>query len=390
MNKTTRNLMIGFGAVTGLVLIGAVVAAGWMQRSLWSVPLLACVFSVLYIYGKQPQWKKLISEKPVMVVPSFLSTYAAQTIMCGVFYLIGYGAKSVFGEVGERAPISTFDYQLAGGLLAAGLVLGTIVNQFTKRIFADLSSILDETRTQLDDAQASLAAFTGAPEREHDITLTGSPVTPDSLISGRHFSHAAGDPDPDTPGANNELAAGSDAKIAETEARLGRELPESLRAIYRMHNGGSINDVCIPNDDAHGNELSYDDVLMPFSGYNDLLPLERIETAWELFTHFGDPEDKENYDQFFRSGTQNMLVLAMSYQETLFLDYNEPGNPRVGFVDFDHENWEDQVISTTKTGKIRSAGGRILPHFLLHCATMKTSEQSATLQLAQGLLEGRA
>ena len=332
--------MIGFGALSGLIIVGAVIAAGYMQRSLWNVPLLAGVFTVLYIYGKQPQWKKLIRETPAMILPSLAGTYLIQLIMVGIFYLIGFGAKSLIGEAGPRAALSPFDYQFAGGLLAAGLILGTIVNQFTKRVFADLNALLDEARTQLDSAQANLSEFTGA-DNTADLILLDTPVTPESLIGYRHYSHSEGDAE-DGDG-KNPLAAGGDDKISAAEARIGRQLPEELRAVYRLHNGGSVNNVCIPNDDVSGTALKYDDVLTPFSGYNDLNPLERLDTAWEAFTHFGDPDDKETYGQFFRSGTENMIVLAQWYQETLFLDYNQPGEPRVGFVDFDHEEWESRV-----------------------------------------------
>ena len=338
--------MIAFGVVSGLALVGAVAAAGWMQRSLWSLPLLAGVFMILYIYGKQPAWKKMIREKPAMIIPSLISTHLGQLIMVGLFYLIGFGARSLFGEAGDRAPLGMFDYQYAGVMLAAGLVLGTIVNQFTKRVYADLADLLSETRARLDDAEANLSAFTGAGTRTSapDIILTNEPVTPASIIRGIHYSHGeyVGE-NRVFDGSPNEKSAGSEAKIAEAETRLKRKFPESLKAIYRLNNGGSINSVCIPNDGVSGNELAYDDVLTPFSGYNDLNPLEHLDTAWASFLAFGDPEDEETYGQFFRSGTQNMIVLAQWYRETLFLDYNQPGEPRVGFVDFEGDDWEEHV-----------------------------------------------
>ena len=347
MNKTTRNLMIAFGAVTGLLLVGAVIAAGFMQRSLWSILLLAAVFTVLYIYGKQPHWKTLISEKPGMVVPNLLGTYATQTVMCGIFYLIGFGAKALLGETGDRAPFSMFDYQFAGGLLLLGLILGTIVNQFSKRVFADLSSLLEETRAQLDDAQATLGTFTGAGRDENtaDIRLLDKPVTPSSLIAGVHFSHGEYKED-GFDGTPNAKSAGGEDKIAEAEKRLGRELPERLKEIYRIYNGGSINEVCVVKDGVTGTELKFDDVLMPFSGYNDLYPLERLYTAWESFEHFAnpeDPDDMEEYGELFSHGTENMVLLAQWYQESLFLDYNQSGEPRVGFVDFDNRAWWEVV-----------------------------------------------
>ena len=39
-----------------------------------------------------------------------------------------------------------------------------------------------------------------------------------------------------------------------------------------------------------------------------------------------------------------MVVLAQWYRESLVLDYNQPGEPRVAFMDFDDEAWMEQAV----------------------------------------------
>jgi hypothetical protein len=56
--------------------------------------------------------------------------------------------------------------------------------------------------------------------------------------------------------------------------------------------------------------------------------------VWDAVTDYADPRNPDEADQF-PAGCKAMVVLAQWYRETLFLDYNLPGAPRVGFTDFD-------------------------------------------------------
>ena len=78
----------------------------------------------------------------------------------------------------------------------------------------------------------------------------------------------------------------------------------------------------------------YNHVIMPFGGYNDLVPAESLRTVWETVCDYADPNSPDDAAQF-PPGAKAMIVLAQWYRETLFLDYNQPGAPRVGFTDFD-------------------------------------------------------
>lgn len=86
------------------------------------------------------------------------------------------------------------------------------------------------------------------------------------------------------------------------------------------------------------NPRRFDDIITPFSGYSDLLPFESLRTLHDLATDYADPDDPEQADAFPQGG-ERMIALARWYRETLFLDYRDAPVPRVGFVDFDHEDW---------------------------------------------------
>ena len=169
----------------------------------------------------------------------------------------------------------------------------------------------------------------------------GEPPSLETFFDGIHYSHSETVEGGETDYSPNQSSAGGANKIAVAEAQLDRQLPEKLRAIYRVQNGGSVNSLCIPPHASKGLP-SLENILTPFSGYNDLNPLERLTTVHESFLSFADPED-DYYASYFKGGVENMIVLAQWYVETLFLDYNQPGEPRVGFVDFDQDDWPEKV-----------------------------------------------
>jgi hypothetical protein len=125
----------------------------------------------------------------------------------------------------------------------------------------------------------------------------------------------------------------SEDDITRAEARLGRALPDLLIALYRQQNGGSVAGLCIPLPEQVA-PTRYDQVILPFGGYNDLVPAESLRTVWDTVTDYADPANPDEAAQF-PDGAKAMIVLAQWYRETLFLDYNQPGAPRVGYTDFD-------------------------------------------------------
>jgi SMI1 / KNR4 family (SUKH-1) len=176
-----------------------------------------------------------------------------------------------------------------------------------------------------------------------EIALLGTPVTLQNFYGNIHYSHATTEGDEAQRFTPNEKSAGSEAKIAQAEQRLGLRLPEALRALYLVQNGGGgLATLCVPNPECVQHFL-YDHITTPFSGYSDLNPLEYITTLHEAMCDYADPEAEA---ERFPAGCERMIILARWYEETLYLDYNQlgsAGEPAVCFTTF-----EDQRLLHTR------------------------------------------
>lgn len=164
-------------------------------------------------------------------------------------------------------------------------------------------------------------------------------LTSQTFYTGIHYGHATPTEEGGYDGTPNAESAGTPERIAAAEARLGVSLPEGLRALYRVQNGGEACNLALP---LVPQPRRFEDILTPFGGYEDLHPTESLATAWEGFLAFATPQD-EAMAYLFCNGTDRMVVLSQWYRRTLFLDYNGPGAPSVGHVDFDDPDWANRV-----------------------------------------------
>ncbi len=321
--------------LTGFSLLASVVSAGALARSPWIVLPLTLTFTVAYVLGRWPAWSAAVSaQRPMRLAGQLSITFAVQAVMVSVLYLIGRGGAAVFGKTGTSA-FSSWDVGYCVVVAVVGLSLGGIVAwRERSKPFSALSVLADITG---DDAKTP--AWSPADE----IRLLAEPVTLQSFFSGIHYSHARYDgPENSYNGTPNADSAGSDEKIAAAEARLGITMPDGLRAVYRTQNGGSINHLCVPKPGIETYRM-FEDIVTPFSGYDDLLPCERLRTLFESTTDFADPDDAEQA-AMFPAGCKRFVVLAQWYRHTLFLDYSASDTPSVGFVDFDHVDWQTHCV----------------------------------------------
>jgi hypothetical protein len=119
-------------------------------------------------------------------------------------------------------------------------------------------------------------------------------------------------------------------------------LPDGLRKLYLLQNGGSVLDV-FSGDAADPSEED----TMPFSGYSDLNPIDTLRTVHDAVLDYAYEDDLDR----FPKGAKQLIILAQWYRETLFLDYRDGGEPSVGFVDFDkvrnhsQEDWMCYAIT---------------------------------------------
>ncbi len=114
--------------VTGFSILATMGYAGFLHRSPWIVPLFGVVFTALYINGKSRQWRRIWNEHGARATLVNLAvTVPIQMVFAALCFFTGYGIGSVVHEAPMVPEIETFDYLLAGGLLAVGLAVGFVI-----------------------------------------------------------------------------------------------------------------------------------------------------------------------------------------------------------------------------------------------------------------------
>ncbi len=294
-----------------MLLLGYAVATGFSRRSLLCIFLLAVVFSVGYIAGKWHAWRTWRLQTMGTLIAQFLTVYLIQAALVLVLYLLGAGLTGVMGR-NNFSELAMADFWLALMMMILTICSCAVFTRLENRN-AELPADMAEVRLN--------------PKPE--IELLDAPITPKNFFRAKHYSHVGGD-----------QSLGSDDKIALAEHKLKHDLPNSLRALYRIQNGGSLPILVIykAGRPMTGNS---EDVIFPFGGYNDLLPLESLLTLHDLFSEFADPiEEAERFPE----GCAQQIVLAAWYRHILLLDYNvldSFGEPGVMFTDFDDDNWRE-------------------------------------------------
>jgi len=309
----TLRMIAGIG-----LLIGAG-AAGYLARSPWIILLFGAMFTVSFVIGRWSRWQ--MAAKAGMLSKALLGipvTFLVQCVLVGILYLIGFGLGALIGRSDGIAALSMVDVKAAAALMVFGGGLGLIVNLLERA-----GSVTEPGSLSSDSADDQSSA------PEFPITVETASITPD-----RFFFRYANDTAEVTPPASIE-------QVAAAEARLGVTLPDLLKQLYALQDGGGVNNLIVVEPDETP-PAGVETMFNPFSGYNDLYKTEHLQTARDTFLNFAEPED-EDYAELFQNGTDQLVVLAQWYQETLFLDYRQPGEPSVGFVDFDHRLWNEQI-----------------------------------------------
>ncbi len=119
---------------SGLIVVATMGYAGYVHRSPWVILLFGGVFTVLYIHGKLPQWRRAVSQQGWLAVLLGLPlTFAIQCVLAAMFYLIGFGLGALFTDAAVQGELTAFDYQTAGALLAIAVPIGFIVHWLEAR-----------------------------------------------------------------------------------------------------------------------------------------------------------------------------------------------------------------------------------------------------------------
>lgn len=315
----------------GLSIVLAMACAGFVHRSPWTVVLAAPLFTVLYALGKWNAWQlawRLGGAKRIALAA--LATLPIQAVLAAVFYLLGLGLSMLLAPAAPIAALDASDFRAAGVLFLLAVAASALIIRLE-------AAQVEVEATAPAGPDSVPAAPAGASEIELDIDP--SPLSIENFFpaSGHGACHAAVQAlEGRETGIEKPPFAASEAMIAATEARLGVRLPETLRRLYGVKNGGYVGDMYVARKpDARP---VYDDWRGAFAiDYSSLAPLEDLRTVaehYDDFTH--DPEDLPAH-------ADRRIVLQARYGDMTLLDYAGGAEPRVLIVDYGKHGDADPV-----------------------------------------------
>jgi hypothetical protein len=93
-----------------LIVVTAMIAAGWLHRSPWLLASAIPAFTVLYALGKATAWSAAWRTGGTRrIALATLVTLPIQAVVAGVFYLIGLGLGRLFVGFTPIAALSAAD-----------------------------------------------------------------------------------------------------------------------------------------------------------------------------------------------------------------------------------------------------------------------------------------
>ena len=313
----------GLRMAAGLTVLAAMIGAGWGHRSPWIVVLATPAFTALYALGKWNAWKmawRIGGLKQIILAT--LTTLPIQAVLAGVLYLVGLGLGRLITGYRPIAELSAADVAGAGMLFVVGVVLsaviirleGDAVDALLTPEIETLSS--EDVELEIDPRPLTSATFFTSPGYWRQNAARQALEQRGEVVE------------------RQPLAAREDM-IAAAEERLGVRLPDTLRTLYGVMNGGSVGWLHVPMK--ADPKPVYDDWRGAFSiDYSALAPLKELRTVaehYEDFTH--DPEDVP-------ANADRLVILQARYGDMTLLDYSTGTEPRVLIVDYD--KYEDDPI----------------------------------------------
>jgi hypothetical protein len=311
----------GVRLAAALIIVVAMITAGWLHRSPWIVALATPAFTVLYALGKWNAWKaawRMGGAKQIVLAT--LVTLPIQAIVACVLYLLGLGVGRLLAGYRPIAPLSAADVLAAGILFAVGLALS--------------ATIIRLERTPSPAPNTAVNEPGSTPPQEPDLDLDPTPLTLDTFFtSPAHWRFNAAEKALEGRAATVEkppFAAREDMIVA-AEERLGVRLPEKLRQLYGVMNGGYVDWLYVPL--TADPKPVYDDWRGAFSiDYSSLVPVEKLRTVTEHYNDFTHDPDEIPAD------ADRLIILQARYGDMTLLDYSRGPEPRVLIVDYDKYN----------------------------------------------------
>lgn len=324
--------------------IGAIILVfptllGWYFRSPLLIPLLGALYVPLYFLGKTHAWQA-ISHLPsrnalLRAVPV---TFAVQCVLVGVLYLIGLGLGTLFTDRAMAGGIAAQDIAWLGSVAVIALPISAFI-VFTERDTATPVPARVKPNPEVSD--------------KDDFVALDREITPQTFYRGPHFSRpnyarTAMVDVLDHSGAKPKRApkAASAAMLAQTEERLGVKLPQTLREIYLIQDGGALPTYFVPKylgapktDEGWVSAFAHD--------YNDLRPLAQLASLYDDYIQDFDPEysDPAEKDAWIPSSEKLIILTARSGYGTA-LDYRSGPEPGVLLFDNNHSTPELKRFET--------------------------------------------
>jgi len=351
MTKNSLRARLIFGAI----LIPMPIVMGAIGASPYNIFILAILFSIFMTVGRIEVHRKnspLYSRKDWIRLGS--QTLITQLILTTILFLLGLGGSAIFGSrIGSMA-IERLDLLIMSGfsLLLLPMMISIYRQEHRKGVKKNQGSLVRASGfTTAEDLLDVNDDISGDSADAQDGNIIPAPLTLNNFYRGFHFSES----NPvrwalkDERDANGDKykrypIGASEARIAETEKRLGFRLPETLRALYKIRDGGSVPDrlVRISDDpiDEYGDE--YDNFFGAFADdYNVLNGLAELETLRDNYLEYDSEEDSEDWIE----KSERYVYLAMRMTRGTALDYSQCGDQdEPGVAMFDTENGKDKAI----------------------------------------------
>ncbi|MEL6921466.1 MAG: SMI1/KNR4 family protein, partial [Pseudomonadota bacterium] len=330
----------GLRLAIGAVIVLFPMMLGWLFRSPWIIPLLGAVFVPLYLLGKAEAWKALTyTASRGVLIKAVPIIFAIQSVLVAVCYLIGVGIGALTHDRQMTWNLSSSDI----GLIAAfALVMVPMTGLVA---YAERPVAVSQTKAK------SKAGGVGTSEAvwddDSDFGTIARDITPDTFFDGWHFNRrdytrSALTDIVDHKGEKprREPKSASEAMITATEKRLGFRLPDTLREIYKVQDGGSLPTYFVPKyPDA---PRTYDGWTTAFADdYNVLNPLKDLNSLYADYVEYDDPDDREATKHWI-PGSQKLIIIAARTGYGTALDYRDGAEP--GVLLFDHNAAEKEVM----------------------------------------------
>ncbi|MFS4437438.1 SMI1/KNR4 family protein [Paracoccaceae bacterium GXU_MW_L88] len=322
-------------SIMGVCVILLPILFGWFFRNPWVIPILGAAYVPLYILGKMGAWTFLTGPDAVSrLIKAVPGTFVIQCLLAGFFYLIGAGLGSIFGTREMAPSLETQDVLTIAGFALIMIPLSFWIAYNEQGFFSSVIGGSDVSSK--DDAKV-------------DFDVLPQAITTENFFSGWHYSRmnytqTALKDIVDHKGEKPKRAPkrASEAMIAAAEDRLGVRFPETLRALYKMQDGGSLPTYFVPKyeDAPHTNE----NWVTAFAhDYDELVPLAYLRTLHTSYMEYFNPEyDDPSLKDDWLPDSEKLVVIAAGTGYGTALDYRGGSEP--GVVLFDHNGDDLELL----------------------------------------------